>query len=197
MYCRRNVYGKVVSHINCILHNIGFSWGMSWNPETGETRSNQVGLSSGFNIGKYLLQMALNLDLSDKGDSGRPTVQQQRYFLQRNGKCTGWLIELRERQMGRLTSVYPYKRWARYAVANKNLDAAVDHFEKGLLQTPDDVELLREFAEVLIDQKQSAHESSFGERCTKKCTACRIIAATAGWVCILRRRCRGGFRVYI
>jgi hypothetical protein len=64
-----------------------------------------------------------------------------------------WLIELREQQMGRLTKKYPYGKWAGYAVANKNPVAAMDHFEKGLLQSPRDVALLRAFAEFLIDEK--------------------------------------------
>ena len=61
-----------------------------------------------------------------------------------------WLLELRERQMGRATGVRPYLDWARYAIAGKDYLAAMDHFEKGLLETPDDVDLLREFADLLI-----------------------------------------------
>jgi len=61
-----------------------------------------------------------------------------------------WLIELRERQMGRLSGKRPYLQWARYAVAAKDRSAAVDHFEKGLLETPEDADLLREFADFLV-----------------------------------------------
>jgi tetratricopeptide (TPR) repeat protein len=63
-----------------------------------------------------------------------------------------WLIELREQQMGRLSKTYPYQQWAEYAVANKNPVAAMDHYEKGLIQSPRDIALLRSFAEFLMDQ---------------------------------------------
>jgi len=64
-----------------------------------------------------------------------------------------WTIELREEQMGRLERAHPYKDWARYAVMNDLPQAAMDHFEKGLVATPDDPELLYAFAEFLVDQK--------------------------------------------
>ncbi len=102
-------------------HNIGLSWGMRFDPETGETRSNQVGVTSGFELGRYRLQAALNLDLGPKGTSDRPILQQQRYFLERRGKCTGWLIEMRE-----YNSATRSDRDFRFAITLKNIGSFLD-----------------------------------------------------------------------
>ena len=64
-----------------------------------------------------------------------------------------WLIELREEQMGRLARSHPYADWARYAALNDLPHAATDHFEKGLVAAPHDVDLLYAFAEFLVDEK--------------------------------------------
>lgn len=102
-------------------HNIGLSWGLRHDPETGDTRSNQVGLASGFNFGRYLLQASFNFDFGPKGGSDRPTVQQQRYFLQRTGKCTTWLIELREYQNATFEN-----RDVRFSISLKNIGTFLD-----------------------------------------------------------------------
>jgi LPS-assembly protein len=102
-------------------HNIGLSWNMRFDPESGDTVGNALGMASGFNFGRYALQMALNLDLGPKDGSDRPTVQQQRYFLQRNGKCTTWLIELREYRTATRED-----RDIRFAVSLKNIGTFFD-----------------------------------------------------------------------
>ncbi|MDX1645214.1 MAG: LPS assembly protein LptD [Thermoanaerobaculia bacterium] len=102
-------------------HNLGLSWGLRHDPESGDTLSNQVGLSSGFNFGRYLLQASFNFDFGPKGESDRPIVQQQRYFLQRTGKCTTWFVELREYQNANFEN-----REVRFTVSLKNIGTFLD-----------------------------------------------------------------------
>ena len=102
-------------------HNVGLSWGLRFDPVTGKTLRNQVGLASGFNFGRYLFQASLNLDLADKGTSNRPTIQQQRYFIQRAGQCLTWLVELREYQTATFED-----RDIRFAITLKNIGTFLD-----------------------------------------------------------------------
>jgi LPS-assembly protein len=102
-------------------HNIGLSWGMRFDPETGMTNSNQVGIQSAFELGRYRLQAAINLDLGPKGTTDRPTLQQQRYFIERSGKCTGWLLELREYNNSQTST-----RDVRFAITLKNIGSFLD-----------------------------------------------------------------------
>jgi len=102
-------------------HTISLSWGMRFNPETGETQTNQVGINTVFELGRYRLQAALNLDLGPKDNSDRPTLQQQRYFIERRGKCTGWLIEMRE-----YNSATRSDRDFRIAITLKNIGSFLD-----------------------------------------------------------------------
>lgn len=60
-----------------------------------------------------------------------------------------WMLELRDEQMGRLVRPKPYLNWAKYALMRGEIEIATEHFEKGLLANPDDVELLLEFAKHL------------------------------------------------
>ena len=64
-----------------------------------------------------------------------------------------WMLELREIQSGRLEIDKPYLTWARNAVARGELDAAFEHYEKGLVAAPDDVELLEGFADFLAAER--------------------------------------------
>ena len=102
-------------------HNIGLSWGLRFRPDTGETRSNQVGLASGFNVGRFLLQASVNLDLAPKGMSERPTLQQQRYLIQRAGTCLTWLVELRQYQTATFED-----RDIRFSISLKNIGTFLD-----------------------------------------------------------------------
>ena len=63
-----------------------------------------------------------------------------------------WCLQLRDERRGKSEVQRPWKMWGRYARMNKNYDVAFEHFEKGLLETPEDPELLVEFAELLRDQ---------------------------------------------
>ena len=71
-----------------------------------------------------------------------------------------WILGLRDRQMGRADEALPYGHWARYAAAAGDTDAALDHFEKGLLEAPEDPGLLLGFAELLTEEGN-------GDRATK------------------------------
>jgi len=63
-----------------------------------------------------------------------------------------WILKLAEERSGRLETPRPYKQWARYAAAGKDYVTAREHFEKGLVATPADTELLLEFA-LLLDER--------------------------------------------
>jgi tetratricopeptide (TPR) repeat protein len=60
-----------------------------------------------------------------------------------------YCLNLRDELAGTLEVQRPYLQWGRYAVANKKYAAAKEHFEKGLVATPDDIELLIAFADLL------------------------------------------------
>ena len=63
-----------------------------------------------------------------------------------------WLTRLRDEQTGRLEVARPYHAWATFAIQRKDLTDAAEHFEKGILATPDDPEILISFADLLIDE---------------------------------------------
>jgi tetratricopeptide (TPR) repeat protein len=60
-----------------------------------------------------------------------------------------WLVALADEQSGAAKPDRPYLDWARYAQKRNEDDVATEHFEKGYVATPDDTELLLEFAEHL------------------------------------------------
>ncbi|MDP6520197.1 MAG: hypothetical protein QF724_00530 [Planctomycetota bacterium] len=60
-----------------------------------------------------------------------------------------WLLRLRDEQSGKLEVERPYLRWARYALQADDLAAAQEHFEKGIVAAPEDVDTLLEFASFL------------------------------------------------
>jgi tetratricopeptide (TPR) repeat protein len=71
-----------------------------------------------------------------------------------------WCLRLRDERQGKVEAARPYKLWARYAAANKDYDVALEHFEKGLVETPEDPELLREFAALLLDHFDNADRAA-------------------------------------
>lgn len=71
-----------------------------------------------------------------------------------------WLIALADEQAGRSQVERPYLEWARYAIERKELDIATEHFEKGVVQSPFDVDLLVEFAEHLADRQKNEDRAS-------------------------------------
>lgn len=66
-----------------------------------------------------------------------------------------WMIELRDEQIGKTKLTRPYLPWARAALLAKDDVAAQEHFEKGLVATPRDTELLGEFANFLGEHKNA------------------------------------------
>lgn len=66
-----------------------------------------------------------------------------------------WTLALRDEQSGRIQVERPWLDWARYALRRKEPTVAMEHFEKGLIASPADVDLLLEFADFLVgSQKQ-------------------------------------------
>ncbi|MEM7306412.1 MAG: family 16 glycoside hydrolase [Planctomycetota bacterium] len=63
-----------------------------------------------------------------------------------------WLTRLRKEVGGQITVERPYLQWARYAIQRGDMTDAIEHFEKGLVEDPSNVDLLDEFAEHLADE---------------------------------------------
>lgn len=62
-----------------------------------------------------------------------------------------WILALRDVQRGSAEVDRPYALWGRYAAENGDHDVALEHFERGLVEAPEDVELLTSFAALLED----------------------------------------------
>jgi tetratricopeptide (TPR) repeat protein len=62
-----------------------------------------------------------------------------------------WCLELRDELSGTLEVARPYLAWGRYAAANRDYLTAKEHFEKGLVASPGNIELLMEFGDLLSD----------------------------------------------
>jgi len=60
-----------------------------------------------------------------------------------------YMIDLRDELAGTIEVERPYLEWGRYAAANKDFLSAKEHFEKGLVASPADIDLLVEFADLL------------------------------------------------
>jgi tetratricopeptide (TPR) repeat protein len=60
-----------------------------------------------------------------------------------------WILALRDEQRGSKHTPHPYLAWARYAIERGDVPAAVEHFEKGVRESPHDVDLLEAFADLL------------------------------------------------
>ncbi|MEZ6013900.1 MAG: family 16 glycoside hydrolase [Planctomycetota bacterium] len=63
-----------------------------------------------------------------------------------------WILKLADERSGRLDEPRPYKLWARAAAGGKDYATAREHFEKGLVATPGDTELLLDFADLLAER---------------------------------------------
>lgn len=71
-----------------------------------------------------------------------------------------WLIELAAEQSGKREVERPYLDWARHAIKRKEFDVATEHFEKGYVKTPNDVDLLLEFAEHIADREKNTDRAT-------------------------------------
>ena len=77
-------------------------------------------------------------------------------FMQRAPLLLGieiWLADmalaLRDEQSGKSFHDRPWLEWARASLTRKDFDVAKEQYEKGLVATPDHVDLLLEFAKLL------------------------------------------------
>jgi len=71
-----------------------------------------------------------------------------------------WTLKLRDQQSGKVELPPPYLEWARLAIERGELDVAQEHFEKGLVATPENVDLLVEFAKFLGVKKKNGDRAS-------------------------------------
>jgi hypothetical protein len=71
-----------------------------------------------------------------------------------------WILDLRDEQAGNRDAVRPYLMWARNAITRRDFSDATEHFEKGLVATPYDVDLLFEFANHLATRLQNLDRAS-------------------------------------
>ncbi|MEQ1893645.1 MAG: hypothetical protein ABL998_13960 [Planctomycetota bacterium] len=65
-----------------------------------------------------------------------------------------YIVDLRDRQSGRIKDSAPYLEWARMALKRKASETAAEHFERALAVAPSDPTVLAEFAEFLATQKK-------------------------------------------
>ncbi|MEL6429530.1 MAG: hypothetical protein AAFR54_10160 [Planctomycetota bacterium] len=71
-----------------------------------------------------------------------------------------WTLRLRDETTGAVEVTRPYKDWGRYAVLNEDYINAKEHFEKGLVEDPGDVELLGLFADLLAEHLDDEDRAS-------------------------------------
>lgn len=67
-----------------------------------------------------------------------------------------FLVKLKKERAGSIKVDRPYHQWARYAVVREDWNTAREHFEQALQDTPDDVELLMDFAQFLVSQSKNS-----------------------------------------
>ena len=71
-----------------------------------------------------------------------------------------WLIQLADEQTGKSESEKPYLEWALYAIQRREYDVATEHFEKGLVRTPEDIDLLAQFADHLALREKNTDRAT-------------------------------------
>ncbi len=69
-----------------------------------------------------------------------------------DGVWKRWILALRDEALGADVPPRPYGEWARLAAENGDYDAAREHYEKGLVADPGNVELLLGFADLLAER---------------------------------------------
>ncbi|MEW6742710.1 MAG: family 16 glycoside hydrolase [Planctomycetota bacterium] len=83
------------------------------------------------------------------------TVKLPRTMAELDAVWKDWILALRDEQAGRVEAPRPYLDWARHALTRGDLDDALEHFEKGIAESPRDVELLVEFARFLSSKRKN------------------------------------------
>ena len=71
-----------------------------------------------------------------------------------------WLLDLRNELQGSLDVERPYLDWGRAAVLDEDWETAREHFEKGLVENPGDVETLLSFADLLKDHLDNSDRAA-------------------------------------
>lgn len=71
-----------------------------------------------------------------------------------------WMNALADEQSGKLDIKRPYLEWARCALLRGENEIASEHFEKGLISSPDDVPLLEAFATHLLENEKNPDRAS-------------------------------------
>jgi len=97
--------------------HVGLTWFTRFNDETGEIRSNQTRLFTGFDVlpGKLRLDAQVNYDIEER------LLQQQRYFIHYNAQCYGLRFEMRE-----FRTAERRDRDFRFALTLKNVGTFLD-----------------------------------------------------------------------
>lgn len=78
-----------------------------------------------------------------------------------------WILALRDEQTGKLEPERPWLAWAKHALTRKDHLAAKEHFEKGIVDQPDDVELHLEFARWLQSREKGGKGPRASDRAAK------------------------------
>ncbi|MSP15064.1 MAG: hypothetical protein EXR73_00385 [Myxococcales bacterium] len=78
-----------------------------------------------------------------------------------------WILALRDEQTGKEDPERPYLSWARHALTRKDHSAAKEHFEKGVVAQPDDVDLHLEFARYLQSREKGGKGARASDRAAK------------------------------
>ncbi|HKE00335.1 MAG TPA: family 16 glycoside hydrolase, partial [Planctomycetota bacterium] len=71
-----------------------------------------------------------------------------------------WTLKLRDEQSGKREGKRPWLEWARHAITREDLGDALEFFEKGLVETPHDVDLLLEFARFLAAKRKETDRAT-------------------------------------
>ncbi len=87
-----------------------------------------------------------------KGVEGGGQVRLPKTVAELDEVWKQWCLDLRDELSGTLEVERPYLAWGQFAAANKQYIVAKEHFEKGLVATPDDIELLQAFADLLAEE---------------------------------------------
>ncbi len=71
-----------------------------------------------------------------------------------------YILALRDEQSGLVEAQRPWADWAGYAIRRKEYEIAQEHFEKGLVAAPFDIDLLESFAAFLHDSKDNSDRAA-------------------------------------
>ncbi|MHC4892057.1 MAG: hypothetical protein ACYTFV_01595 [Planctomycetota bacterium] len=71
-----------------------------------------------------------------------------------------WILTLRDEQSGKVDVERPWFQWAQYAIQRKDYSVAFEQFEKALIDTPSDIDMLEGFAAFLADIRGEADRAA-------------------------------------